>query len=225
MLNLLQINNKGLFNGYGRSWFAMPQCYQSYAYNIGSNLRYYTHSRNAQPDYYKVLGITRGAKESEIKTKYRELAKTWHPDTVNKETNKKKAKIKFQRIQEAYDTLIDESKRRNYDEQKDYNLGGADQSYYRHQGDGVGINGGRVVFTQSSSMDGLHMFIQQAAIMKALQEQALRQQHLRQMETERIRKAQMEEVKKYKNRKYKNQMKKVTEVRTRIKDSISKARG
>ena len=62
-------------------------------------------------DYYKTLGVGRGAGEDEIKKAYRKLARKYHPD-VSKEPN---AKEKFQDVSEAYETLRDKEKRAAYD--------------------------------------------------------------------------------------------------------------
>jgi curved DNA-binding protein len=62
-------------------------------------------------DYYKILGVARGASEEEIKKAYRKLARKYHPD-VSKEPN---AKEKFQEVSEAYETLRDKEKRAAYD--------------------------------------------------------------------------------------------------------------
>jgi curved DNA-binding protein len=62
-------------------------------------------------DYYKILGVERGAADDEIKKAYRRLARKYHPD-VSKEAN---AKEKFQEVAEAYETLRDKDKRAAYD--------------------------------------------------------------------------------------------------------------
>jgi curved DNA-binding protein len=62
-------------------------------------------------DYYKTLGVARGASDEEIKKAYRKLARKYHPD-VSKEAN---AKERFQEVAEAYETLKDKEKRGAYD--------------------------------------------------------------------------------------------------------------
>src|ERR1700704_600848 len=63
-------------------------------------------------DYYKILGVERGAGDDEIKKAYRKLAHKYHPD-ISKEAN---AKEKFQEVGEAYETLKDDEKRAAYDQ-------------------------------------------------------------------------------------------------------------
>lgn len=64
-------------------------------------------------DYYEVLGINRSADEKEIKHAYRKLAKQYHPDTNQGNTQ---AAEKFKEVNEAYDVLGDEKKRKLYDQ-------------------------------------------------------------------------------------------------------------
>jgi len=63
-------------------------------------------------DFYKTLGVARSASDTEIKTAYRKLAMTYHPDRNN---GSKEAEEKFKEITEAYDVLRDQDKRELYD--------------------------------------------------------------------------------------------------------------
>jgi curved DNA-binding protein len=90
-------------------------------------------------DYYKTLGVARGASDDEIKKAYRKLARKYHPD-VSKESN---AKERFQEVAEAYETLKDKNKRAAYD-----NLGRFDpgqdfrpsQDWYQRFGERFGAS-------------------------------------------------------------------------------------
>ena len=62
-------------------------------------------------DYYKTLGVSRSASQSEISKAYRALARKYHPD-VNKD---KGAEDKFKQISEAHEVLKDKEKRERYD--------------------------------------------------------------------------------------------------------------
>ena len=64
-------------------------------------------------DPYKVLGVSPNATDDEIKAAYRELAKKYHPDS--NEGNASAAEH-FKEVNEAYDVLSDEKKRKLYDQ-------------------------------------------------------------------------------------------------------------
>ncbi len=61
-------------------------------------------------DYYKILGVEKGAPDDEIKRAYRKLAHQYHPD---KKTGDEK---KFKELNEAYQVLSDPKKRAQYDQ-------------------------------------------------------------------------------------------------------------
>jgi molecular chaperone DnaJ len=67
--------------------------------------------------YYKTLGVNENASQEEIKKAYRALCMKWHPDrwATATEEEKKKAEDEFKKVAEAYDTLGDEEKKRQYD--------------------------------------------------------------------------------------------------------------
>lgn len=62
-------------------------------------------------DFYQILGVPKNANKADIKKAYFQNAKKFHPD-VNKSPD---AKEKFAELNEAYETLGDEQKKRIYD--------------------------------------------------------------------------------------------------------------
>lgn len=74
----------------------------------------------SQTNFYKVLGVSETATQDEIKKAYRKLAVQHHPDKGGNEE-------KFKEITQAYDTIGDEVKRAQYDNQRNnpfMNMGG-----------------------------------------------------------------------------------------------------
>lgn len=64
-------------------------------------------------DYYEVLGTTRSASKEEISKSYKKLARKYHPD-LNQ--NNSEAEEKFKEVNEAYEVLKDDEKRKMYDQ-------------------------------------------------------------------------------------------------------------
>ncbi|MGI8678626.1 MAG: molecular chaperone DnaJ [Jatrophihabitans sp.] len=75
-----------------------------------------------EKDYYKALGVTKDASQSDIKKTYRKLARQLHPDA---NPDDPKAEARFKDVSEAYDVLSDPAKRKEYDEAKTLFGGGS----------------------------------------------------------------------------------------------------
>ena len=91
---------------------------------------------SAGRDFYKVLGIDRGADDRTLKKAYRSLALKHHPDKGGSEE-------KFAEISQAYDVLSDKDKRRVYDQYgedgvKQHEQGGSPGGGFGHPGGGFG---------------------------------------------------------------------------------------
>ncbi|MEB3307032.1 MAG: J domain-containing protein [Cyanobacteriota bacterium] len=93
-------------------------------------------SANGYRDYFKVLGVDRGADADTVKRAFRKLARQYHPD-VN--PGDKSAEARFKEISEAYEVLSDPDKRRRYEQFGQYwsqvgapGEGGADVDFGRY---------------------------------------------------------------------------------------------
>ena len=73
-------------------------------------------------DYYEVLGVSKGASESEIKKAYRKMAIKYHPD---KNPDDAQAEEKFKEAAEAYEVLSNAEKKQRYDQFGHAGMGGA----------------------------------------------------------------------------------------------------
>ena len=77
-------------------------------------------------DPYKILGVSDGATEADIKKAYRKLALQWHPD---KNPGNGEAATRFAKIANAYEILSDTEKRQSYDLSKKYGTPGDGKTY------------------------------------------------------------------------------------------------
>lgn len=66
-----------------------------------------------EKDYYKALGVSKGASADEIKKSYRKLARKYHPDANKGDAASEE---RFKEISEAYNVLSDSKRRAEYDE-------------------------------------------------------------------------------------------------------------
>ena len=87
-------------------------------------------------DYYGVLGVQRTASADEIRQAYRSLARKYHPD-VAKEPD---AEQRFNEVQEAYEVLSDEEKRKAYDRFGEAGIGGGAAGWSGYGGSGVDVD-------------------------------------------------------------------------------------
>lgn len=81
-------------------------------------------------DYYSTLELTKTATTTEVKQAYRRLALKWHPD--KNLDRKEEAERKFKEINEAYEVLSDEKKRKLYDQYGKEGLEGGAKRMRRH---------------------------------------------------------------------------------------------
>ena len=82
-------------------------------------------------DYYEILGIARDASKADVKKAFRKLAHQHHPDKGGDES-------KFKKINEAYQTLSDDSRRKQYDS---FGSGGPQGFDFTGYGNGGGDSG------------------------------------------------------------------------------------
>ena len=103
-------------------------------------------SSASSSSFYDVLGVSEQANPAEIKKAYRSLSLRFHPDR-NQEPD---SSLKFQKINEAYETLSDPQKKREYDMTRRFeNIAGDDfplQDLFEQMfsGGGLGMGMGNI---------------------------------------------------------------------------------
>lgn len=95
-------------------------------------------------DFYKTLGVSEDASESDIKKAYRKLSRKYHPDL---NPDDKQAEKKFKEISEAYDVLSDKKQREEYDQIRRYGASG--MGGFGAGAGGFGGGNGYTTFTTS----------------------------------------------------------------------------
>lgn len=86
-------------------------------------------------DYYERLGIPKSSTQSEIKKKYYEIVKSYHPDLLKTKEEKEEGQKILEAVNAAYDVLKDENSRRRYDQEKSspkFGFGNFDFRKYSH---------------------------------------------------------------------------------------------
>ena len=98
--------------------------------------------------FYDILGVSKSASDKEIKSAFRKLAQKYHPDAGGDEA-------KFKEISEAYETLSDEKKRKEYDQMLMFGgMPGAGGAYGGGYGAGAGASGWGDIFDSIFSGNG-----------------------------------------------------------------------
>lgn len=95
-------------------------------------------------DFYKTLGVSEDASESDIKKAYRKLSRKYHPDL---NPDDKQAEKKFKEISEAYDVLSDKKQREEYDQIRRYGASGMGAGGFGAGAGGFGGGNGYTTFT------------------------------------------------------------------------------
>ena len=110
----------------------------------------------SKKDYYEILGISKDADQQEIKKAFRKLAKKYHPDL---NPDDKGSEVKFKEVNEAYEVLSDEEKRRKYDQfghaafDQNQGFGGGGGGSYQGFDDIFGDIFGCLLYTSPSPRD------------------------------------------------------------------------
>lgn len=90
----------------------------------------------AEGDLYRILGLSRSAQAQDIRRAYRKRSLRYHPD---KNMDDPDAKLKFQKIAEAFSVLSDEIKRQKYDKSGDMDLDDFDMEQFMNMVNASGL--------------------------------------------------------------------------------------
>ena len=114
-------------------------------------------------NHYKVLGLHKTASKEEIKAAFKKLAFQFHPDkhSQSPKTVKDNATIRFKQISEAYEILMDDRKRADYNCQwrsgaggRSASAGGNSNIYYSQYSYGYGRSGSSYEYKSRSGFSG-----------------------------------------------------------------------
>jgi molecular chaperone DnaJ len=98
-------------------------------------------------DSYQILEIPRSASMKEIKTAYRKLVSTWHPDKFpDDDAKKQEGNLRMEKINRAYFTIGDEDRKRRYDQYGEQGVGmsaASEEQLKAAGGPGMGGFGGQ----------------------------------------------------------------------------------
>jgi molecular chaperone DnaJ len=131
--------------------------HRPHLFAIGT-MEYHSSGRQEKQDYYETLGVSKGASKDEIKKKFREMAKKYHPDLNKGDASALK---KFQEVNEAYEVLENDEKRKNYDA---FGHAGVDPNFQGASGDpfsgfgGFGGGGFRVHTNMGGAVNAEDLF-------------------------------------------------------------------
>ena len=87
-------------------------------------------------DKYSILGIPKTASQADIKAAYLKLARERHPDRFKDPDERDAAARRFQLINEAFNLLRDDERRRKYDEEREWQQKPPEQRAEQHYKDG-----------------------------------------------------------------------------------------
>nr|XP_027187396.1 chaperone protein dnaJ 72 isoform X2 [Cicer arietinum] len=110
-------------------------------------------------DHYKVLGLHKTASKEEIKAAFKKLAFQFHPDkhSQSPKSVKDSATLRFKQVSEAYEVLMDDRKRADYNyrwRSGQQSGGGGNGKYYSQYGYGYGRSGRSYEYKTRSGFGG-----------------------------------------------------------------------